>query len=245
MYPNIFPTLLALSSFEIVLTNEKCLLRSKRLANKRSFEDDIITQSRLMAVSDFYFGPVSIYYASENLEEKIREKNIRLFLGEKDCLLPGFVLFVNFAWVSIFYMHIFPLIPVPFVLITGGGDDVSTWRNDSKVIHHYGVNCMGGYDPRFFTCLPLGISDINVWGPSALPIMLNFSKSNVFRAPYAQGNKKNDILVAFSLNSHPYRTIVEGNFVVRRRIFNCMENSTHFRVQTISLPLRVLARVLT
>jgi hypothetical protein len=85
-----------------------------------------------MAVSDFYFRPVSIYYAAENLEEKIREKNIRLFIGEKDCLLPGFVLFVNFAWVSIFYLHIFPLIQVPFVLITGGGDDVSTWRNDLK-----------------------------------------------------------------------------------------------------------------
>lgn len=83
MYPNIFPILLALSSFEIVLTNEKCLLRSKRLANKRSFEDDVITQSRLMAVSDFYFGPVSIYYAAENLEEKIREKILDSFLEKK------------------------------------------------------------------------------------------------------------------------------------------------------------------
>jgi hypothetical protein len=166
-----------------------------------------------MAVSDFYFGPVSIYYAAENLEEKIREKNIRLFLGEKDCLLPGFVLFVNFAWVSIFYMCTYFLSFLShLVLITGGGDDVSTWRNDSKVIHHYGVNCMGDYDPRFFTCLPLGISDINVWGPSALPIMLNFSESLVFRAPFALGNKNNDILVAFSLNSHPYRTIVRRQF---------------------------------
>jgi len=195
------------------LTSGKCAQRSLYMTNKLSFDDDIITQSRLMAVSEFYFGPISMYYVAEALEEKIREKNIRLFLGEKDCLLPGFVLFVNFAWINIFYQHIYPLIQVPFVLITGGiGDDVSTWRNDSKIIHHYGVNCIGEYDPKFFTCLPLGISDISVWGPSALPIMLNFSDNLVFREPFALGNRQNDILIAFSLNSHPYRTIVRRQF---------------------------------
>ena len=70
-----------------------------------------------MSVADLYFGPITLYITNEDHFDYFHRRNLRLYLN---CLRPGVTIFLRKTFYKIFFDHIYGLIQVPFVLITGG-----------------------------------------------------------------------------------------------------------------------------
>jgi hypothetical protein len=150
------------------------------------------------------------------------------------CLREGFVLFVHTDWLGDFFQWWYPVIPVRFVLVSGGATDESTpinrglskWAevdNSKKIIHWYAQSCDSSPNPKFFSCIMIGVEDENhfsdVRKQTGLEILTTDflddlvvtkvpPKGRLIR-PLGSFNTSYDILVpAFNMGTHPSRASV-------------------------------------
>lgn len=177
---------------------------------------EFLTPNSISLGCDLYFGPITEYQMVPSDEQFYYSRYLPHFM---DCLEPGVVLLVSLNWLDHFFRFMYDQINVPFVLVTGGYSDsyapgaikldhVFNDIRQSKIIHWFSINCNHNPDPNRFTCIPLGMYALNVYGPSAIPTLKKFAAHTVFakHSPShitSAANASYDIIVSFNVNSIP------------------------------------------
>lgn len=182
----------------------------------RLMSQEFLTPNTIGKGCDLYFGPISEYQMDLADSAIYLERYLPYFV---DCLEPGAVIFVSLDWIELFFREMYYRINVPFVFVTGGYSDKHAPGNikignsfsdktTSKIIHWYSTNCYLSPDPERFSCVPLGISDVNVYGATAAAVMETYAANTVFaktasfyKSPIV--NASYDIVVSFNVNSVP------------------------------------------
>ena len=210
-----------------VLSN--CRTRSVNISFLNDEDSSLITITSLRLLADLYFGPIDHYTFPSSHFQRFEVRSLRHFI---DCLQPGVSIFVQTDWLSLFFQKFYPLISVPFVLISGASDasvpnGISLHfflKPESKILHWYGQNCERNPNPKRFTCLMLGLSDTNFWesghkGMTAAEVLLkNFSNhivtgsSSTLSRPVKK-NPSYDVLVPHFTLYHTFN-ITDRNQVI-------------------------------
>lgn len=141
--------------------------------------NDRLTPIDFKQLADFHFSCpasltvwqrmfASLWYGSVRKLDQPAGFGIRSLTRETiSCLEPGAVIFVDQPNISYFQSYFLKFITVPFVLITGDGDETpcaATYTSlvrHKLIIHWYGMNCGMNPNPLKFSCLFNGISQWN------------------------------------------------------------------------------------
>ena len=133
-----------------------------------------------------------------------------------DKLTAGQRVFVKTDFLDFFFASLFPLIKVPFVLITHNSDcpapsEFSKYLNDPKIIHWFGQN--GSVVHPKFTCIPIGLAnwrmrDSGEFVPHAnQPELAHFADSTepLFKRTNGSRNPFIYLNFQFALDNHNHR----------------------------------------
>jgi len=176
---------------------------------------EFLTPDSIRLGCDLYYGPITEYQMDPSLGQFYYGRYLPHFL---ECLEPGVVILVSLNWLLPFFRDIISQIKVPFVLVTGGysdnyapgnykNSDAFSDEQNSKILHWYTTNCYPTPDSERFSCIPLGMNGIKIYG-DALPTMEKFIARTVFAKDSSSyiivpRNISYDIIISFSVSSNP------------------------------------------